>query len=248
MDSLNLGQMRGGLLLSSRTASINISQFHHSNQRRRRQQSLLVRADGNASKLRDPAHIGGTSRASVPVQDYGGAQSLGKFMNLPPEHYSSLDPNLITSLGGNKFRLRVPRLKLFSLWIEPTVDIAVCSATPQNPRVLLTSESCRLVGSSLIQKMELDKRFALKFSTELTWTSAPDVSQINGNLELDVFTEVIPPFQMLPRSVLEGTCNTVLKTLMKTLLPKFMQLLADDYTKWATDASVRLVSGEEAIK
>ena len=109
--------------------------------------------------------------------------------------------------------------------------------------------------------MHLDERFTLHFSTELTWTTAPPTpkstsiintatdgknleeplpqSQITGNLELEVLTEVIPPFQLLPRSVLEGTCNTVLRGLMKTLLPRFMRRLANDYTKWATESEYR---------
>jgi hypothetical protein len=179
-------------------------------------------------------------------------------MHLPPSHYSALDPDLIESLGGNKFRLRVPRLKVFSLWLEPAVDISVSSASSIDPRVLLKSESCHIVGSELIQKLQLNKRFILNFSTELTWKAAAAAlpttesisftsittkklpeSQIHANLELEVLTEVIPPFHLLPRSVLEGTCNAVLRGLMKTLLPRFLQKLATDYTKWATDAEYR---------
>lgn len=250
---MNSSPMRGSAMLCSQTSSLKFShasQFHH-----HRRRSLLVKAvtpNGSESTLHDPAHLGGTSKATVPVQDVGGERSLENFMRLPPSHYSALDPDLIESLGGEKFRLRVPRLKLFSLWIEPTVDIVVSSADTQNPRVLLTSESCHIIGSDLIQRMQLDKRFILNFSTELTWKTAPN-GQITGNLELEVATEVIPPFQVLPRSVLEGTCNAVLRRLMKTLLPKFMQLLADDYTKWATDPSYRLGAGagaeeEEAVR
>jgi Protein of unknown function (DUF1997) len=257
-------------MLCSRPPSTKFShalQFPHRHSHRHRRSLILpmtqaVTTNNNTARLCDPARLGGSSKASVPVHDYGGTQSLDTYMHLPPSHYSDLDPDLIESLGGNKFRLRVPRVKLFSLWIEPTVDISVLSANSQNPRVLLTSESCHLIGSELIQKMQLDKRFVLNFSTELTWettSNTPKIessngstsngstkpenslpeSQITGDLELEVFTEVIPPFQMLPRSVLEGTCNAVLRSLMKTLLPKFMQKLANDYEKWATDSEYR---------
>ncbi|KAH7621911.1 hypothetical protein NADE_004505 [Nannochloris sp. 'desiccata'] len=256
MDFSHIGPMYGNIMLRPPTSS---AKFSHTSQFHHRRRTLLVSAvptSNSASRLRDPARIGGVSKSIVPVHDYGGAASLSAYMHLPPSHYSALDPDLIESLGGNKFRLRVPRLKLFSLWVEPTVDISVSSASSTDPRVLLTSESCHIVGSELIQKMQLDQRFILKFSTELTWKAAalstksthPTVittnklseSQINANLELEVLTEVIPPFQLLPRSVLEGTCNAVLRSLMKTLLPKFLHKLANDYTKWATDADYRL--------
>jgi len=249
--------MYGNIMLRPPTSSVRIS--HTSQSHHRRQSPIFVTAvttSNGASRLHDPARIGGTSKSIVPVHDYGGTTSLSAYMHLPPTHYSALDPELIESLGGNKFRLHVPRLKLFSLWVEPTVDISVSSASSIDPRVLLTSESCHIVGSELIQKLHLDNRFILNFSTELTWkgaelskesipsasitTNKMPESQINANLELEVLTEVIPPFQLLPRSVLEGTCNTVLRRLMKSLLPKFLQKLANDYTKWATDADYRL--------
>ena len=175
---------------------------------------------------------------------------------------------MIQSLGGDKFRLRVPRITLFSLWMEPMVDISVTGAhkdsssstTPTNAvlenelddttaaaKVVLKSENCVLKGSEWVTKMNLDQRFSLHFETELTWTSAiaqgnnstDNGGKITGNLQLEIFSEVIPPFHVLPRKVLESTCNTVLKGLMKSLLPLFMRRLAADYSKWATDADYR---------
>ncbi len=46
---------------------------------------------------------------------------------------------------------------------------------------------------------------------------------VHGSLDLDVWSEVIGPFRFLPRSVLEGTGNAVLGTLMSSLLPPFLK-------------------------
>ena len=54
-----------------------------------------------------------------------------------------------------------------------------------------------------------------------------------------VFSEVVAPFNLLPRSVLEGTCNTVITAVFNSLLPAFLQRLAADYEKWSTDPEYR---------
>lgn len=46
--------------------------------------------------------------------------------------------------------------------------------------------------------------------------------KVHGSLDLDVWSEVIGPFRFLPRSVLEGTGNAVLGTLISSLLPPFL--------------------------
>ena len=212
--------------------------------------------------LLDPVRLGGSASATVPVSDFGGSAALDTYMRLSPENYSILDPSMIQPMGGNKFKLVVPRVTLFSLWLEPTVDITVSEPSPYNPRVLLTSEACRLAGSELIHRMQLNDRFVLKFATELTWESSEESStesfgdmslenspfegkgSITGNLELEILTEVIRPFHLMPRSVLEGTCNAVLKGVISTLLPMFVRRLANDYEIWAKNGGT-LGSQEE---
>ena len=63
--------------------------------------------------------------------------------------------------------------------------------------------------------------------------------QISGRLQLDVWSEVIPPFNMMPREVLQGSCNVVMRGLVGSLLPLFVRRLAEDYKKWATDPQYR---------
>lgn len=182
------------------------------------------------------------------MHDYGGSISLASYMQLPAEQYDALDPTLIQPLGGNRFRLQVPRLALFNVWVQPTVDVAVTNATGPPPRVLLQGERCKLDGSPLVQRMHLDQRFELHFQTQLTWTSGSEgpstpsprgKGSITADLDVEVFTEVIPPFDLLPRSVLEGTCNAVLRTLIGTLLPVFLGRLSADYERWANSPAYR---------
>lgn len=36
-----------------------------------------------------------------------------------------LDPNMIQSLGGPRYSLKVPRTALFNVWVEPIVEVEV---------------------------------------------------------------------------------------------------------------------------
>ena len=209
------------------------------------------------STLQNPAQLGGTTSVSIPVIDRGHPHSLTTYMFLPPSQYSALDPDLIQPLGNDKFRLHVPKVELFSLWIQPIVDVTVIGADEKSPRVLLRSESCRLKGSRIVGALE--KKFHIQFETELTWiegvvgsdnaetTTSPssspsqsgEMGSIAANLALAVHTEVIPPFHLLPREFLVNTANTVLSKLMASLLPLFLKKLGADYERWSMDQGYR---------
>lgn len=46
--------------------------------------------------------------------------------------------------------------------------------------------------------------------------------QVHGELDLNVWSEVIGPFLFTPRSFLEGSGNAVLGALVRSVLPPFM--------------------------
>jgi hypothetical protein len=47
--------------------------------------------------------------------------------------------------------------------------------------------------------------------------------EITGQLSVEVWAETLPPFHLVPRPVLESSCNTVLGALIGALLPLFMR-------------------------
>jgi len=204
-----------------------------------------------APTLKDTVRLTGNSSFSVQVLDRGGPLSVDSYMRLPIEQYSHLDSSMIEPLGGNTFRLIVPRISMFNLWVQPSVDILVTLLVTHGtqPRVILTGTKCHLTGSELVQRMHLEERFALHFVTQLVWSPSPlaagGLGSITGHLETNVLTEIIPPFHVLPRSVMQGTCNGVLRGLIRSLLPLFMRKLGQDYDRWATDASYRRARGRE---
>lgn len=63
--------------------------------------------------------------------------------------------------------------------------------------------------------------------------------EIRGSAKLDVWSEVIPPFTLMPRPALEASCNVVMSGLVNSLLPLFLRRLAADYDKWANSEAYR---------
>ena len=45
---------------------------------------------------------------------------------------------------------------------------------------------------------------------------------VQGDARLDVWSEVVQPFHLMPRFALEGTSNAVMGALVGSLLPRFM--------------------------
>ena len=50
---------------------------------------------------------------------------------------------------------------------------------------------------------------------------------------------MLPPFHLMPRGVLSGTCNAVLRSLVPRLLDAFVRSLKDDYKRWSADPGYR---------
>ena len=50
-----------------------------------------------------------------------------------------------------------------------------------------------------------------------------------GQAELEVWSEVLPPFNVMPRSALTAAGDAVMGQLMRTLLPLFMHKCAQLY-------------------
>mmetsp|Transcript_25137 Transcript_25137/g.63764 ORF Transcript_25137/g.63764 Transcript_25137/m.63764 type:complete len:271 (-) Transcript_25137:153-965(-) len=210
-----------------------------------------------AADLDNPAQIGASGRHTVKVKNFPSPVSLTNYMLLPVEQYFVLDPKQIKHLGGNRFLLIVPRINILNVWLEPEVEVEVTTVAGPSPRVILQAENARIRGSEAIERLRIDQRFCMRFVTELQWSGAPVVSSaasgasfedeplasspgdISGGAHLDVWCEVIPPFNLMPREVLQGTCNVVMQGLVSTLLPLFMSKLGEDYQRWAVDAAYR---------
>ena len=67
----------------------------------------------------------------------------------------------------------------------------------------------------------LDSKFAIRVGTTITWEDGPDAA-IRAVTDMDVWCEVVRPFRLVPKRVLEGTCNAVLRPVLRASLNQFI--------------------------
>jgi len=205
--------------------------------------------------LNDPANIGACATGMIPLYDAGpGPGHLAAYMSLPVEEYVVLDGANIERLGGNLFRLSVPRIEFFDVWIEPELEVTVQLVKGPNgaPKVLMESQRTIIRGSEWIERFNINKKFTSDFRAELKWQESSarggGPARLMVKTGTEVFCETFPPFTMVPKATLERSCNAVLNTFVPALLQLFLSKLADDYVKWSGDAGYReqrRVKGEQ---
>ena len=57
--------------------------------------------------------------------------------------------------------------------------------------------------------------------------------------ELRVWCEVLPPFHLMPRTLLATACNAVLRRALPSLLSVFVVQLGKEYARWAAEPDYR---------
>lgn len=67
------------------------------------------------------------------------------------------------------------------------------------------------------------------------------------NADLTMAVDVPMPFNLVPKGIMESTCNAAMKTTLTVLLNAFAESLSADYAQWATDPRMR-AAGPRALK
>ncbi|KAL9179472.1 hypothetical protein ACHAXT_008762 [Thalassiosira profunda] len=119
-----------------------------------------------------------------------------------------------------------------------------------------TSNKCILRGSKFIETSQLNDRFDFSVTTTLTWEDALQSISGDGDIEglqleectgcsitadtsIDVDVDVPPPFSRIPKRILERTGNAAMRLSLRYIQANFVNNLAADYAKWATDSAYR---------
>ena len=108
--------------------------------------------------------------------------------------------------------------------------------------VRLRSTATRLRGSPFVASSGLNERFDMAWATRLTWGATAGgaaSSFICVETELRVWCEVLPPFHLMPRTLLATACNAVLRRALPSLLSVFVVQLGKDYARWAAEPDYR---------
>lgn len=213
--------------------------------------------------------VGGKATSSIVPPPHALSQNvtLTNYMRLPVQQYTLIPMPLGSSLkinGGKddillsdetEFELVVPTIHFFKLSLQPVV---YASVQPQENRVVISSNNCILRGSDFIERVQLNERFDFSVTTTLTWEDAlhseqPDLSQDSNNgdtsimdccsitaeTSIDVNVDVPRPFNTIPKMILQRTGNAAVKLSLKYIAGNFVNNLANDYNKWATELEYR---------
>lgn len=214
----------------------------------KRKEVRATAASENARRwevLDDPARLHASHRTKVKVRDVGGKGALDTYMRLPVEQYSIIDPQRVTRAGVDEFELRVGKLEYLGVTLDPIITAKASLVEGEEPHVHIRSTDCVLNAGGVLGRFDLDDRFHMQMSTKLFWEAGTNgKGKLQGDCAVDVWCEVIPPFQRVPRSVLEGSCNSVMKGIVCILLPSFMKFLRDDYVQWSSSADDFVLRGD----
>eukprot|EP00213_Chloropicon_mariensis_P005467 CAMPEP_0197484424 /NCGR_PEP_ID=MMETSP1309-20131121/57396_1 /TAXON_ID=464262 /ORGANISM="Genus nov. species nov., Strain RCC998" /LENGTH=295 /DNA_ID=CAMNT_0043027063 /DNA_START=152 /DNA_END=1039 /DNA_ORIENTATION=- len=213
------------------------------------EEQVLAETEGEGESGKTPkvAHLNAKSEYEVQVNGQDGSCSIGNYLKLPIEQYFISDPDRITKISQNEFVFQLPKLKFFNVWVAPGVTMSVEVDEGLQTVVNIKADKCVVTGSKFVEKMKINDRLKLKVRTSLREVLQSEEASggsssnlgMKAQTSLQVWCEIVPPFNLLPTAFLEKSCNAVLRTTLNSLLKAFMIELKDDYHLWSTDSSYR---------
>lgn len=172
---------------------------------------------------------------------------LEEYMQLPASQYSCVRMPLNSSLDRilgtlDQFELRVPPIKL-ALPIVPTVEVrplVLAKVNVEKYRVIITSSSCKISGSKIIQDLKINNFFDFNVEVRLTWKTSSQSSSMKATSAIEINLKPLPGiFAIIPRSILENVGNNAIRISLKYLQNNFMKSLAKDFERWSIDEEYR---------
>eukprot|EP01082_Thalassiosira_pseudonana_P006500 g5859.t1 g5859 contig20:308625-310144(+) len=159
-------------------------------------------------------------------------------LSLQPVVYASVQPHanqvVISSdkciLRGSSFIERTKLNERFDFRVKTT---------------LTWNDALSNVGYNGVESVQIDESIQQNQLSEACETTDADCSTINNSCSItastsiDVDVNVPKPFSSIPKAILQRTGNAAMKLSMKYIQGNFVENLAKDYERWATDAEYR---------
>lgn len=187
--------------------------------------------------------IGAKATASQPVAPkHDEGCGLSAYMALPTDQYVLIPlPNKakLEKLDEGHFALRVPEIQIFNVWLRPYV-VATVQVTEDG--VIIEAQEAKIEGSPEVDRLELNSKTAFSIKVVLKGIEDPRGlrSKLVAQSEVNVWVDPPPIFRaMFPKRLMYETGNSVLRTTLNMLQNTFLQGLARDYERWATDKAYR---------
>jgi hypothetical protein len=155
---------------------------------------------------------------------------------VPIQHYlrqprrliqALVDLSQVEQLSHDCFRLKMRPLSFLMLSIQPTVDMRIWTESDGSLR--LESIACEIRGVEYI-----NQRFHLQLVGRLLPCQIGGITYLKGKADLQVQVEIPPPLWFTPKTILETTGNSLLRSVLLTIKQRLMHHLLADYRHWAT--------------
>ena len=137
-------------------------------------------------------------------------------------------------MENNQFNLTVPPVKFFNLEVSPMV---YCDVLQTDDSVVITSEKVVLSGSPYV--VGLNGCFKINILSTFNWKDTAEKRSILTDSRIYVRVDPPPPFKFFPRRVLETTGSLAMSIALNQIGNSFVESLAKDYDRWATDGDYR---------
>lgn len=192
---------------------------------------------GSSKRVTWTARVAG--KADLEEEDGEAEELVDEYMGLPTEEWAVLDPAYVERSVDEPgcFVVRVELGKVLEAvvggsWAELKPEIAVRAETDTARRtVTLEGRKGRLgVG-------EVEEYFAAELDAEMRWERGPP--RVRCEAKVAGTVKVVGPLAKVPRAVTGAAASLVARLAMGYLLPRFLQLLADDFKRYVAGGGER---------
>lgn len=185
------------------------------------------------------AHFTASQSVDIAVEEQ--QVSIHHYLRQPQRVVQALvDPSRTEQLSHDTFRLKMRPLRFLLLSIQPTVDMKLWADV--DGTVHLRSIACELKGVDY-----LNQRFHLDLEGTLAPVNRNGQTYLNGTANLAVDVDIPPALMFTPRSMIEGTGNGLLKSVLLTIKQRLMSQLLVDYQRWAASQTEMVVGSGNAL-
>jgi Protein of unknown function (DUF1997) len=140
--------------------------------------------------------------------------------------YAAAASTQVMALGNDRYRFQILPLKFLHLQLIPSVDLHVW--VDRQNILHIQSEACEIEGIEMFRdRLQLNLEGSLQSDLH---HGKPGLSGV-ANLQVEV--NLPPPFNLMPRSIVEATGNGLLASVLMTIKQRLMRHLVADYRQWA---------------
>ena len=171
-------------------------------------------------------HFQSTESVKIPVQE--AKIPIQHYLRQPHRVVSAIaDPKLMKQMSADVYELKMNAISFMGIYnFQPIVLLNV--ATDSQGTVHLKSEGCQIKGISYI-----NRRFSLDLKGILAPQQQDGKTTLVGEANLKVGIDVPTALMFTPKSIIEATGNSLLKSILVRIKKRLISQLLEDYTQWA---------------